>query len=171
MSSSKWPPEDWMSDSPFLFSSSGGHRADDPGRVIAAHISPLPSPGIVDHRRHSAYMRPLDQLQARQDQKELLLQQHQQQLLHSTSDYSQHSLPRQYLASKNPLHLQPHVKTGSPNTSPSPLGFSSSTLNPRPFGAHNLGFGSGSSNLGQGGVTKPSSQIIKNSSSDHESSV
>ena len=129
-----------------------------------------PSPGSVDPRRHSAYLRPMDDaLAVREEDERQLLSQLQQ----SSPDYSQHSLPRQYLsktatsAASAHHHLHGIISSSAggssqqARTSSSPLGFSS-TLQPRHFG--------GQGNSGGQRVTKPSSQTTK-CSSDHESSV
>ena len=129
-----------------------------------------PSPGPVDPRRHSAYLRPMDDaLAVREEDERQLLSQLQQ----SSPDYSQHSLPRQYLSKSKTAtsaasahhHLHGIISSSaggsSQRTSSSPLGFSS-TLQPRHFG--------GQGNSGGQRVTKPSSQTTK-CSSDHESSV
>lgn len=167
---SKWPPESWMADSPFLFAGSGkGVRALDPETPTGSHRpnvpplgSPLSSPGSVDLRRHSAYMRPFDQVQTRDEEKDRLLRQPHIYADKSNMDYSQHSLPRHYVKGKVSNPPQRANVSGS-----SSFGFSSSTLNPRHFPSHTLT--KSGSTLGQG-VTKPSSHIT-HQSSDHESSV
>lgn len=140
------------------------------GTMSRGLVSPLSSPGSVDPRRHSAYLRPLEEIEALRDQKIMQLHHHQ---LHANEDYSQQSLPRQYLHNNKtpPSHILHPSLQGCNNTSPTPLGFSSSTLNPRLFSSHNLPIGGSGNNVTTQGVTKPLSQSIKGSSSDHESSV
>ncbi|XP_047741620.1 uncharacterized protein LOC108681272, partial [Hyalella azteca] len=167
---SKWPPETWMGDSPFLFSSSTkGMRALDPETPtggprapISSHAlaSPLSSPGSVDLRRHSAYMRPFDQVQTLEEEKDRLIRLPCVAEDRNSDEFSQHSLLRQNSSRK-----------GSPRsagTASSPFGFSSSTLNPRQFASQSLSKGIATPFVA--GVTKPSSHIT-HKSSDHESSV
>ncbi|KAF2354033.1 hypothetical protein FHG87_015213 [Trinorchestia longiramus] len=139
-SGSKWPSETWMSESPFLFgSTTKGMRALDTETSIGAHgppmsalVSPLSSPGSVDLRRHSAYMRPFEHVQTLEEEKDRLLRQPIRSQVDKTgADFPQNTLPRQTSTSKGNINPQAQI-TGS-----SPHGFSS-TLNPRQFGSHSM---------------------------------